>query len=1008
MWKFLIEKFRFSALLIFAIVVTGVFSLATLPIESTPEVKIPYASIVTAYPGASPYDVEELITDVLEERIDGVEDIKAMDSSSVEGVSMIFIEFETDADIKEGVRNLQDAVSAVEASLPDDAEDPIVSELNYSNSPILVVSLSADLAHTELVEIAEDAQSEVLSVSGVSDVDLVGVRENEIVVEIDPEQLTKYSVSIFEVMNVLQSADINMPLGTVESNDIEYTLRFEAELLPEEIGNLVVRSGDVPIYLRDVAQVTNELSEVTRYSRISLEGSSPDDAISMMIYKKTGGDIVAIVDEIFEKLNAIEVADVQILATVDYAEDIRDQIGDLSWSGLQTIILVSITLFFSLGIREAIVAGLGIPLTFLIAFTAISLTGGTLNFLSLFSLILALGILVDTGVVITEGMHTKLQEGKTSKQIALETVREYQLPLISGTLTTVAAFVPMLLMTGIIGEFVKHIPRTVIYTLLASLFVGLGILPVIGSKILKVNKRKRKTLLERSISNVRKSYRSALDWFISKKQRQNLLIVSMLLLFFGSMALPITGALEATMFPEEDYRYFFIEVSLPDGSGLEETNGIAEQIEGVLLETPEVESFVTTVGSSSDSADGGLVGAIGTSSNLANFTVNLYEERERTSIEITTEYRKIFAEIPNADITVLELSSGPPGAAEIDFNIVGPDLDQLQDYSNEAISLLDSIDGPINLSSSLDDTVNEFVFTIDRQKAAEADLDAATLASVARISIAGMTVTTVKSDDEDLNVVLQTSSDTEIADVLSLPVLTSAGSFPLSHFVDVSFEPAPTVIVHSEGDRVVNITGDVKSGYVLANILSEFQEEFSIADADYSVEYGGELEEMYESFASLGNSMIIGVLLIIVILVLQFNSYLQCGIIIFAIPLALIGVFPGLTLAGLPFSFPAFVGVVALAGIVVNNAIILIDRINNNIRKRGMTKKEAILEAGPARFQPIILTSITTIFGIIPLALSDPTWGPLGFTIIFGLAFSTVLTLVVVPSMYMRFVKRVK
>ena len=1001
-------------ILVLAILASGFLSLATLPIEAMPEVKIPYASVVTFYSGASPLDVEELVTNPIEDGLDSLEDVKMISSSSVENMSMIFIEFEASADIAESVREAQDAVSAVESQLPDDAEDPMVSELNYSNTPILTLSLSADLSHTELAEIAENMQSEITGVGFVSDVELIGVREERVLVELEADNLTHYGVSIMEVYGVLVAAESSMPLGSVDASNKEYSLRFVSELQPEEIENLIVRSmGESNIYLRDIAEVTYGIEDVSQHARISIEGSEPENAISMNIYKKTGGDIIRMVDEIYEITGEFEAeTGVSVLATVDYAEDIQDQLGSLVKSGMQTMILVAFILFLSLGFREALVAGLSIPLTFLISFTGISIYGGTFNFLSLFSLILALGILVDTGIVITEGMHTRLVAGKCPKVVALETVREYQLPLISGTMTTVAAFVPMLMMTGIMGEFIKHIPKTVILTLLASLFVGLGILPVLGSRILKAGANggengganvRKKSFMERFINRKKDDYRAALDWFCSKKKRQNRLLGFMIFLFFLSSALPITGLLEATMFPDTDYRYYYISVELPNGSSLEDTNLVAEQVEAILLATPEVESFVTTVGSSSSLSGDGLTGGTG-ADNLANFTVNLREDRDLTSIEITAAQRPLVAEIANADVSVVEMSDGPPSAMPIDFRIIGPDLDKLQDYSDQAIALLEEIPGSLNLGSSLEETVNEFVLSVDRQKAAAAGLDPATISQVARLSVAGISVMTLKDAGEEVEVYLQVENEMGIDEVLALPIVSAYGTYSLENFVDVSFEPTPTVVVHVDGDRVASITGDIKDGYMVADILAEFQDEFELDDANYRAEYGGDLEEIAESFTSLGYAMLVGVLLIIVILILQFNSFRQAGMIVFTIPLALIGVFTGLTIAGYPFSFPAFVGIVALAGIVVNNAIILIDKINKNIAA-GMSKKEAILDAGVARFQPILLTTITTVVGIAPLALSDPTWGPLGFTIISGLIFSTVLTLFVVPSLYMRFNK---
>lgn len=1002
MWEFLIKKIRFSLILIFSIAILGAFALSVLPIEAMPEVKIPYASVVTIYSGASPLDVEELITNKIEDGLESLENVKTISSSSVENASMIFIEFEAGADIEDCVRKAQDAVTKVTPQLPDDAEDPVVSELNYSNTPIFTLSLSAEMSHTELVEIAEDLKSEIMGIQYVSDVQLVGVRDKQILIEFDAAKLSQYNVSLMEVYAALASAESSMPLGSIEVSDKEYNLRFTSKLAPQDVANLIIRGGASNIYLRDIAEVSYGLTEISRYARLSIEGGVPEDAISMNVYKKTGGDVTRMADQIYALTDQLEVdTGVSALYTVDYAEDIRDQLGSLVNNGIETMLLVGLVLFLSLGIREAFVAGLSIPLTFLISFIGIYVYGGTLNFLSLFALILALGILVDTGIVITEGMHVKLKEGKDPKTVALETVREYELPLISGTMTTVAAFVPMLMMTGIIGEFVKHIPKTVILTLLASLFVGLGILPVIGARILRRDGKTKVSILEGFIQRKKAIYRSILDWVCSSRKRQNRLIGTMVFLFFLASALPISGILEATMFPSQDYRYYYIEIELPKGSSLDETNIAAEQVEQMLIDTPEVESFVTTVGSSSGLAEGGLTTGNG-SDNLANFIVNLREDRERNSMEITRAQRELVAKIPNAKINVMDMSDGPPSASAIDFRIIGPDLDELKKYSDEAISMLENIDGAINIASSLEDTLNEFVLSVDRQKAAAVGLDPSSLAQVARLAIAGMQVTTLKDAGDDVEVYMQVSDDMGIDEVLALPILTQKGTFAFSNFVDVSFEPAPTVVSHVDGDRVASISGDVEPGYNATEILAQFQAEFVIDDGEYYAEYGGELEEMVDSFTSLGYSMLVGVLLIIVILILQFNSFRQAGMIVFTIPLALIGVFFGLTIGGYSFSFPAFVGIVALAGIVVNNAIILIDKINRNI-EAGMNKKDAILDAAVARFQPILLTSITTVVGIAPLAISDPTWGPLGFTIISGLVFSTVLTLFVVPALYMRF-----
>jgi len=414
---------------------------------------------------------------------------------------------------------------------------------------------------------------------------------------------------------------------------------------------------------------------------------------------------------------------------------------------------------------------------------------------------------------------------------------------------------------------------------------------------------------------------------------------------------------------------------------------------------------VSTVGSAGTLSSGDLGTTTITNSHLANFTINLKDDRERSALDIVADYQERFIAIKGADVEVIGVSDGPPTAAAIEFKIYGDDLDLLKVYSDEAVALLESIEGTNNVNSSLNEKSYEFVMRVDHQKVQAAGLNASTLAQIARISVSGINAATISVDGKDTDLILKTSSDTDIQDVLALPIISPTNTFPLSYFVELSYEAAPSTIARSDGDRSVNISSDLDSGVIATTILPEFQEKFDPDFADgYRIEFGGEAEEMAESFASLGRAMIAGMFLILIILVIQFNSFKQSLIILFTIPLALIGVFFGLSAVMLPLSFPAFIGIVALAGIVVNNAIILIDRINKNILE-GMTKEEAISSAGASRFQPILLTSITTVAGILPLALSDPGWGPLGFSIIFGLLFSTLLTLLVIPACYQRFIK---
>ena len=619
------------------------------------------------------------------------------------------------------------------------------------------------------------------------------------------------------------------------------------------------------------------------------------------------------------------------------------------------------------------------------------------NFLTLFSLILALGILVDTGIVMTEGIYNKMMNDMSPLDAALASIQEYKWPLISGTLTTVAAFLPMFFMTGILGEFVKFIPRTVVVTLLASLFVGLGILPALSTVLLKKKEKKKESILKRGINKTKESYIEVLDFFLKKKLRQWALLISMFILFLASLAFPGTGVLEIILFPDEDYRTYSISVELPEGSLLSETEAVFLEIEEELNKVPEIESLVMDMGQTGRRSQ----------QNVGRVTVNLKEDRERSSLVIIPENRAALNKIQGATIEVEGVSGGPPTGAPIEFKLFGTDLDQLKAYSDEAKAVLEEMDGPINIRSSLDESKLEYVFDIDENAVKQDGLSSIFIAQSIRIAVSGTTVGEVSLGGDDLDVILKTDNGENIETLLSMPIQSSAGTKALSHYVSQSLEPSPTTIDRTDTQRSITVSAALSDGFNPSLKLQEFREKYNPDfDPGYSIEFGGEAEELAESFSSLGQAMVLGLFLILIILTIQFNSFRQSFVILLTIPLALIGVFSGLFILNLPFSFPAFIGVVALAGIVVNNGIILIDRVNQNAKT--MTKEEAVKEAATSRFQPIVLTTLTTVAGILPLALSDPTWGPLGFAIISGLLFSSILTLLVVPSAIMLLEKQKK
>lgn len=1020
-WNFFLERYRFTYLVIIALLVAGAGAILTLPREANPEIVIPVGFVSTVYPGASPVDIERLITDEIEKEVETLDDIDSFTSTSREGISTVVVEFDASADVDDSIRALRDAVNNAEPNLPDGAETPFVNEVSYSDQPIVVFALAADVSEAELKRMAEDFQDEIESIRGISDVTITGARDQEVLVTVDKRKLDQFGLGISDITNAIQSSNLTFPIGSIQTDDIRYSVRLDAEVVdPELIGNLPVRQVEgIPVYVRDVASVKFDLAEASTRSRVS-ENSEPSiNAVTLSVRKKSGGDVTKMVDEaneLIEGLIASTYPEARVITTFDAAEEVDKSLSDLTNNGIATIIIIAILLWLFLGGREALLAGVSVPLTFLIGFIGILLFDSSINFLSLFSLILALGIVVDNGIVITEGLHEYTKKGLSPFDAAKRTIKEFQWPLISGTLTTVSAFVPMLFMSGIMGQFVRHIPITVNLVLVGSLFTALALMPLLGSKFLKRDPEKEATrkpsVNEKYVAPKMKKlhdwYERKIKYLLSNWPDAEVFTLIIFALFVQAMALPIMGALPVIMFPSNDADFFYIDVERPVGTTLDVTDFSVRQVEDVLYEDDRITSFFVDIGRGNPLADTQVSGT-----HIASFTINIEDDRDATTEEILAEYREKLSFITDADISVTQVASGPPTGAPVSIAFRGPDLNELDRLANEAASILEEIDGAVEVDTTIEETSFEFVIDVDRDLALQRGLSPIQIASAVRTAVSGTDATEIRYEGEDVDVVVfqslnalatsvQDRTVTTIDEIKQMQLTTPTGEqVSVGSVVNITLAPGRSVIAHTDGNRETRATSQV-SGVSPGVVFAAFEpriEELNMQEG-YSIKLGGEAEDVQESFNDLFRALIIGLFLIASILLLQFNSYRQPFFILITLPLALIGVFFGLAIIQQPLSFPAFIGIVALSGVVVNDAIILIDKINSS-RKGGMSKFDAVLDAGRSRLQPILLTTLTTVAGILPLTLSDPIWSGLGASIIFGLMFATVLTLGIIPILYL-------
>jgi HAE1 family hydrophobic/amphiphilic exporter-1 len=630
--------------------------------------------------------------------------------------------------------------------------------------------------------------------------------------------------------------------------------------------------------------------------------------------------------------------------------------------------------------------------------------------------------MVDNSIVIIEGINEYASKhGRNFYEAALLSVWTFKWPIIAGTLTTVSAFVPMLLVSGILGEYLSIIPKTVSTALLSSLFVAIIVIPVLSYRFIKTKQskgggqrnKKRHLFVEAQMNKLYKIYSRHLLKILPYRKRRLALLSFLWILFFGAVAVPLSGLMKTQLFPEVDVGYFAVNIELPPGSDLDKTREVASQVEQRVGNIPELDNYVTNLGQALSLG----VGSGGSSgSHLAGIRVNLVDEedRDRASYEVASSFRDKVDDISGGEITVEELSAGPPTGAPVEVRIFGDDISELTRIGEEVTAYFKSRRDVINVGNSIQESTGEIVFTIDKRKAGVYGLNTQSIAQTLRSAIYGIGAGDIKiigeEEDVDIAVKYQQGELENFNDLKELDIpLASGGSINMSQVASLEVRPSLLSIDHRDGDRIVTVTADTVTGADLQRIIQDFGEvkENIVMPDNFSIEVGGETEDIASSFQELFYSMIVAVILIAAILVLQFNSFRQPLIILFTLPLAIIGVVFGLGVMGQAFSFPVFIGLVALSGIVVNDAIVLVDKINRN-REDGLELYEAIVDGGISRMQPIFLTSITTIAGVFPLIFANEMWVGMSLAIIFGLLFATLLNLIVLPTFYVSLCRKEK
>lgn len=1018
LWNFFLDRRQFSYILIAALLIAGFYSLLEIPKENNPSIDIPDGIVTTALPGASAADMETLVTDKLEDQIAGLSNIDTMTSQSSPGVSSITVQFDANADINQSIQDLRDAVSRAVPDLPSDATAPQVTKIDFSDQPVIVASISGDLPLTQFSDLSQTVSDDLKNISGVSSVSVAGVPPREVDVIVSKEALQLYGLSITEVISAISNANAPTPAGSIIDNGVSYDVNFEGGITdPSQIGDVAVTvKNGAPVYVRDIATISDGLAPPTTYSRLSLGGSPSNQAMTLLVYKQSGASIQGVSDAVKQELTSLQGSTLKgvsvfVSPSTDQGVQVGKQLGSLTETGFETVALVILALLLTIGWRESLVAALAIPLSFLIAFIGLYLTGNTLNFISLFALILAVGILVDSGIVVTEAIHARMRRYPTPTLAAKAALADYAWPLIAGTMATVAVFAPLFFISGIIGKFIAGIPYTLIFVLIASIFVALGIVPLIAVLFTKKSPNRMEELQEEYTIRVTEWYKKHLRALLAHRKWQTYFIRTLVVLFVLSLALPFTGLVQTVFFPNADEDYVYINIEKPEGTTLAQTDLAAREVEEILYADPDISSFETTVGESSS-----LTGAGSSGSNQANITVNLPTPRSKTSTQIGSELEQKLAAITDAQVQVLQASNGPSSGAPIQIQFEGNNLNDLITAADKGQQMLSTIPGATNITSTTQGNGTEFDLTIDRAKATALGLNTALVGQTLRAAIQGTKATSITEPTQNIDVVVKLDLNTNYTDnsntneatidaVKNLTVQGTGGPVILGSIVESSLGVENSTIAHLNKTRIETVSAYPSDQTTTSAVVAAFQKRINELGLPpgVTVSYGGETQDITQSFQQMFVALLAGLALMFLILILSFNSIRYTLYLLVIVPLSLIGVLDGLALTGQPISFTSLLGVIALGGVIINHAIILMDSMIHRVRNNPSEPLEdVVVESAATRLRPIVLTTVTTVIGMAPLAASNPTWGPLAFSVMFGLAFAICLTLVLVPVLFYR------
>ncbi|GAB6282818.1 MAG: efflux RND transporter permease subunit [Ignavibacterium sp.] len=1007
--KLAIENYQFTIIVFVLFIVLGIVSFITMPRSEDPVVSPPGSTIVVLYPGATPTDLEELVVDPIEEELNQLDNIKEIRSQMKDGLAVVEIEFEAGSDADEKYSDVIQKVNIAKGDLPDDILKIDVTKWEVTDVAILQAALVSETAKYKNLQFEGERLKELIeNVAGVKEVKVIAYPEQEVRISIDLNKLSQTKIALSRIIQLIQSSNVNIPGGSVDIGEKKFNINTSGSYKDlDEIRNTVIDvSEDNIIYLKDLANVDFTYEDEKYFARFNDERT-----IFVTVTQKAGTNIYTVMDGIKEKVEMFKTdlpADISYKTVLDQTINVSNRLNGFLINLLQGLVLVGIIVFFAMGFRASIIVMLAIPISILIGLFLLDLSEYGLQQMTIAGLVIALGLLVDNAIVVTENISRYMNKGLKPFNAAVKGTSEIAWAVTSATATTLLAFVPLMMIGDVTGDFIRSMPTIVVFTLSASLLVSLTLTPFLSSRMIRANVEKQSKVVKLLQKLIDTRYKKRVVTALKYPKTVIAIAVAVLL---GSLVLfPLIGV---SFFPKADRPQFMVNVNLPEGTNIGKTNEVVSYVESVLEKENRVEKYASNIGKGNPRIYYNVIER-NEQSNFGQIFITVPEFNEEELMKLASDLRSKFNDYPGARIEVKTFEQGPPVEAPIAIRLIGENLDELRAISLNVENIFKQTDGVININNPLKTTKLDLQIRINQDKAAIYGVPMHEIDKTVRLAIEGMTVSTFRDKNgEDHNIVvrLPIKNKASISDFDKIYISSVTGAqVSLSQLAAVEFTTSPLVINHYKLNRNVLITADVKEGENVTDLTRSIVDQLNEMHfpKGYSFSVGGEAETRQSSFGGMFKAVLLALLGILAVLVLQFRSFTQSLIVFSAIPLALIGSFLALFITGYTFSFTAFVGLTSLVGIVVNNSIILVDYSNQLIRE-GVSIKEAVVEAGSVRFVPIVLTTSTTIGGLLPLTLGGGTlWAPMGWTIIGGLLVSTILTLIVVPVLYKIFTKETK